>query len=696
MPALPTIGLALLRALWWLLAPLAAGLTLAGTPARLRHLAGVGNTPAPVHHYTLTLELLLALTFFAMALFLIWHHTDEPLALFMSLTLVMLGATETGMTDSLINPEFSSAPTWLRAPVLLFRALAMIGALLLFYLFPDGRFVPRWTRWLALGWTVLTLLWLVFPALPLNTIHGPTWRATPLASYFFAVSWFATGIGAQIYRHRRVSGHVERQQTEWLAAGLIAAMLGGVAYYGISAFDVAVRPGFLGPAYEWVRPTLRTLLMALLPICVAVAILRFRLFDIDLLIEGTLLYGALSATIVALYVAVVVGLGAVVGSSNPLAVSLVATVAVALLLQPLRVRLQRGVNRLLYGERDDPYAVLTRLGRNLEGGAPSPDILLASIAQTVAEALRLPYVELLVDDGRSPRRESTFGRRPESERLLTLPLNYLGESVGSLVVANRAPSERLSPGDRRLLDDLARQAAIAVYAAQVSADLHQSRGALITAREEERRRLRRDLHDGLGPSLAGLSFRIDAARNLLRRDPQRADAQLEAAGDQLRTAIADIRRLAYDLRPPALDDLGLVGALRQHFEMLQPTALQFSFDAPDALPPLPAAVEVAAYRIVQEAVANVARHAHARLCEVRLRVEGHTLVLTVSDDGRGLPADARAGVGLVAMRERAAELEGVLLVGARPGGGTQVEARLPLAPPTGEAAPPPIIVETGA
>ncbi|MGL4648499.1 MAG: hypothetical protein ACRC1H_03750 [Caldilineaceae bacterium] len=456
------VVLASLRALWWMLAPLAIGLSVAGVPARLRHLAGIGVPFSPSHYYQLAMELLLAGIFFAMAIFIVLRHMDDPLAIFMSLTLVMLGATETGMTDSLINPEFSRVFAVWRYPVLLMRALAMIGALLLFYLFPDGRFVPRWTRWLALGWTLLTLLWLLFPELPFNTIYGPTWRRTPLASYVVAVSWFATGIGAQIYRHRRVSGHVERQQTEWMAAGLISAMLGGVAYYGISVIDNTLWPGFLGSVYDWLRPTLRTVLMALLPICIAVAILRFRLFDIDLLIEGTLLYGALSAIVVLIYVLTVATLGAVVEARNGFAVSLVATAVVAVLFEPLRRRLQRAISRLMYGERDDPYAVLTRMGRKFEGGAPSLDFVLQAMAQIVAEALRLPYAALIASDTHGATLRAEFGAAPAADRLYTLPLSYLGETIGSLVVATRSQREALSPGDRRLLDDLARQAAIAV------------------------------------------------------------------------------------------------------------------------------------------------------------------------------------------------------------------------------------------
>lgn len=687
MRALPTTGLTFLRALWWLLVPLTICLTLVGIPARLRHLVGVGQSAGPVQVYELALELLLAAVYFAMAILIARRRSREPLALFLSLTLVLLGATETGMTDSLINPEFSTVWWLWRQPVLLMRALAMIGALLLFYLFPDGVFVPRWTRWLALAWATLTLLWLFLPELPLNTIHGPTWRRTPLASYLFATAWFATGFAAQVYRHRRVSGRVERQQTEWMAAGLTAALLGGVAYYGISAIDNALWPGFLGNAYSWLRPTLRVLLMALLPLCIAIAVLRYRLFDMEILVSGTLLYGALTAATVAIYVLVVTGLGRIVEVRNNLAVSLLATAAVAVLFQPLRVRLQRLINRLMYGERDDPYAVLTRLGRTFDDGSPSSETLMQAIVHTVADALQLPYAALQLStpaDGgvratpNTRHGHAAFGTPPAPDRLYALPLIYQGEELGSLVVARRSAHERLNPADLRLLDDLARQAAIAVYAAQVSSNLHESRREIISAREEERRRLRRDLHDGLGPALAALAFRIDAARNMLTRDPQRADSQLAAAGDQLQLAIADIRRLVYGLRPPALEEWGLEGALRQHLAMVQPASVSLSLEVRQPLPPLPAAVEVAAYRIVQEAVNNALRHSGAHTCRAGLEVTEGALLATVEDDGSGLAPGAVAGVGLGAMRERAQELGGTLDLQSPAGGGLRVVARLPL------------------
>jgi signal transduction histidine kinase len=254
-----------------------------------------------------------------------------------------------------------------------------------------------------------------------------------------------------------------------------------------------------------------------------------------------------------------------------------------------------------------------------------------------------------------------------------------------LVLSPRARGEDFSPADRRLLDHIAREAGVAAHAVRLTADLQHSRERLVTAREEERRRIRRDLHDGLGPALASLTLKADAARNLLSNDPAAAGALLSDLKTQTQFAIADIRRLVYELRPPALDELGLVAAI--HAQAAQydghgdGLAISVVTTPPD-LPPLPAAVEVAAYRIVSESLTNVVRHAHARHCQVRITCDGG-LRLEIADDGVGLGATSHSGVGLQSMRERAAELGGVCLVEpAADHGGTRVLARLPL-PPVG-------------
>jgi signal transduction histidine kinase len=263
-----------------------------------------------------------------------------------------------------------------------------------------------------------------------------------------------------------------------------------------------------------------------------------------------------------------------------------------------------------------------------------------------------------------------------------VPLTSSGAQVGDLVVAPRRPTESFNDADRRLLAGLAHHAGAAVHAAGLARQLQQSRERLVTAREEERRRIRRDLHDGLGPALAGVAMQLDAARRLMRRDADAAGQLLQRLREQTQAAIADIRRLVYELRPPALDDLGLIGALSQHAASCSTAdGLQIGIDAGPGLPALPAAVEVAAYRIATEAVTNVARHAGARTATVTLTASGGMLKVEMADDGHGISPVHRAGVGLTSMRERAEELGGHCALLPRPGGGTVVSARLPLAGP---------------
>ena len=211
-------------------------------------------------------------------------------------------------------------------------------------------------------------------------------------------------------------------------------------------------------------------------------------------------------------------------------------------------------------------------------------------------------------------------------------------------------------------------------------DLQRSRERLVSAREEERRRLRRDLHDGLGPTLASLSQRIDSASHLVTQQPEEAIALLQTLKGEVRTAIADIRHLVYALRPPVLDEFGLVSAIRDHaIPSQQSSGVRIDFTAPENLPPLSAAIEVAAFRIIEEALTNVVRHARAKHCQISMELaERGNLLITITDDGRGLPDHYQAGVGMYSMRERAEELEGTFAIQTRPTGGTRVHVCLPL------------------
>ncbi|HSR57015.1 MAG TPA: sensor histidine kinase, partial [Candidatus Binataceae bacterium] len=305
----------------------------------------------------------------------------------------------------------------------------------------------------------------------------------------------------------------------------------------------------------------------------------------------------------------------------------------------------------------------------------APDAILVTLVRTIAQALKLPYVALETGQGDGVEIAAAYGE-PLS-KAQRIPLTYQSETLGHLLAAPRSPNEPLSPADLNLLRIIAQQAGMAVHAVQLSEDLQRSRERLVVAREEERRRIRRDLHDGLGPALASLAMQADNAREWTHTDPAKTEAALAEITAKAQDALQDIRRLVYDLRPPALDELGLVGALRQTAAN-SPNGLHIEIDAPEPLPRLSAAVEVAAYRIAQETLNNIMRHSHARNCTLRISIQDE-LRLEIGDDGVGLPPDVRAGVGLISMRERAVELGGSCVVESGQGGGTRVIARLPLA-----------------
>ena len=581
-----------------------------------------------------------------------------------------------------------------------FTGLVLAGVLVML-LFPDGRLLSR--RWQLVAWTAVlgAVLTALYDAFYPGRVNPNTYFENPFGfqgSYIlgfttFEFFWTSAVVGEVLLltsslaalfslfvRLHRARGD-ERQQLKWF---LYATVPAGLCFsfvllsYSVFDFTYLVFGTPLEPFGQNEQEISYVGVFALLfvPVFTYIAILKYRLYYIDVVINRTLVYGALTACVAGIYVLAVVALGALFQAQGHLAVSLSATGLVAVLFQPLRSRLQRGVNRLMYGERDDPYAVTSRLGRRLEATLV-PEAVLPTVVETIAQALKLPYAAILLQDGNGYRTAASYGSpRGESE---TLPLIYQREEIGQLVLSPRAPGEGFSDADRDLLEDLARQAEVAVHAVRLTANLQSSRERLVATREEERRRLRRDLHDGLGAQLAGLNVQAGALRRLIPRDPDAAEEVVVELREELRSAISDIRRLVYDLRPPALDDLGLAEALRRLAERYgsEGEQLRMLVEAPEDLPSLPAAVEVAVYRITQEALTNVARHARARTCVVRLAVK-NDVALQIVDDGVGIPAQRSAGVGLSSMRERASELGGSCVVEPVPKGGTQVLVRLPL------------------
>jgi signal transduction histidine kinase len=614
----------------------------------------------------------------AVSLVIFWRRSDDWMALYIALLLVMLVTS--------LSPAFSvlSRVVGLTSPlgicITLLQLLSFSSVIFFFALFPDGRFVPGWTRWMTLAYLAWQVPLCLPSTSPFSLVH---WPPLLLASLLLCMI-LACGF-AQLYRYRRVSTAIQRQQTKWVVFG----MLMGTLFDAANLLPPLIWPALSqpGPAqslYAILSEVTFPLVLLLVPITIGVAVLRYRLWDIDRLINRTLVYGLLTASIIGLYLLVVVGLGTLFSVLGNLLLSLLATGLVAVLVQPLHQRLQRAVNHLMFGERDEPYRVLARLGSRLEATLAT-DSLLPIIVQTVAQALKLPSVTLTYQHLGEDVLAASTGEAHTPEALVRVPLVAQTEQVGDLWLSARVPGDSLTPADLRLLHDLAPQIAVAVQAMrlttelkQLTADLQQSRTRLVTAREEERRRLRRDLHDGLGPTLASLTFKIDAARNLLTQDSVRADRLLEEVRKQTQETLAQIRRLVYDLRPPALDELGLLSALREQAASYQHQGLHILVEVPSDLPALPAAVEVAAYRIAREALTNVVRHAEAEQCWLRLGLHESVLTLQVSDDGKGIDDDHRIGVGWLSMRERAVELGGKCSITRSSSGGTTVQVSFPL------------------
>jgi signal transduction histidine kinase len=643
---------------------------------QLEHLHNSGLSIRLIATLLISLILLERLFELTVSALLIWRRPDNRAAVLWSFVILTCGIGAPDYTTALPQGH------WLQvilAGAWMFNGLALMPA---FISFPNGHFQPRWSIWLALGATLSSTL--SFYLFPWITSHPP---AETLFTLLNAVLML-TVLGVLIYRYRRVFTLAERQQVKLVIYGFSVAMGLSLIYSVLSLLIPALNVNQNGLAALF-RTLLGFLGLFISFGSIGLSILYHHLFDIDLIINRTLVYVSLTAIIIGIYIGIVSVLAALFRNQGDPVTSLLATGAVAVIFQPVRQQLQYWINRLMFGERDNPYAVLSRLGQQLKT-ILTPQAMLLTMTETVATALKLPYaaISLAQDDGFNI---SAMYGKPVSDPVI-LPLVYQNEVVGQLIVAPRTPGEVFSMADRRLLEDIAHQAGAMAQAVQLTADLRRSRERLVTAREEERRRLRRDLHDGLGPTLASQTLKLDTAIDLLTDDPEiglspnlpRAIQLLESLKGQTQATVADIRRLIYELRPPALDDLGLVAALQSNAAQISGASseLYITVETPaEGLPSLSAAVEVAAYRIALEAVTNVARHAQARTCTIRLSSHHNgrlALQVDVIDDGAGLPAQIRSGVGFSSMRERAAELGGTCTIENRPIGGTHLIARLPL------------------
>jgi signal transduction histidine kinase len=411
-------------------------------------------------------------------------------------------------------------------------------------------------------------------------------------------------------------------------------------------------------------------------VVVAVVLLRHGNTDLDVVVGRSYLWASLTTCVVAAYLLVVTLLAALLQRTAGASVAVAASGVVALLVAPLRTRLQRGVDRLLYGARADPYASIAALSRRLSTSL-SPDEVLPVVARTITEELRLPYAAFHFADADGDTAMAEHGT--ERGDLIVLPVEYLGTLVGNLVVSTAGHGVALRAAERRLLTDLARQAGAAAHGVAALTELRRSRQRLVGARERERRSLRRELHDDLGAMLTGVALGVDAASNRLPASSPVSE-QLSRVRVVVSAAVDDLRRIIDGLRPPALDEVGLVEAVRDRLlRLADEDGPQIAVDA-GPLPVLPPEVEVACYHVAVEATHNAVRHADARRVTITLAVADGRLALDVTDDGCGIGAPADGGNGLTTMRQRVEEIGGRFSVTTGPSG-TTVLATLPAGGP---------------
>ena len=625
--------------------------------------------PTPADRLAATALGLVICTYAGVGLLIAWRHPGHRVGQLVLLSVVVWGPGEAllDVAAGRLGAGHDDLTTRLAATV--GDAARGLGWLLLILvlplLFPDGR--PSGTRRVRrVAWSATTVAITAFclASLLVPTSNDlriadmdnpigvpPSWQ--PVTDVLSVVGALAAVVGVVlavvtlVQRWRR-DDELARQRVLWFALAFACPVL---------LFPVAVA--------DAATPLIFALATLPVPLAIAVAVTQRRLYDVQLAVNRSLTYGLLSLLIAGLYAVVVGGVGAFTRSRGAPWLPWVAAGVVAVTFAPLRNALQQAANRLTYGQWSQPAVVLAATGRRLADAADVP-ALLDTLAAELGTGLGLDVVEITDELGRPLARHGIAAPTEE------LRLTAYGTPVGRL----RWSGGRLRGPDRALLTDVAHQLGGVVHAAALLGVVRTAQERQILAREEERKRLRRDLHDGLGPALSALTLHVDALRN--RLDSPEVDADLLTLRSGIQGTVSDVRRIVEGLRPPALDELGLAGALEQLADRLTAgTDLLLDVEVAPA-PGLAAAVEVAAYRIAQEALTNVVRHAGARRACVRIRTDDGDLVLEVADDGSGTPAPRDGGVGLASMRERAEELGGLVEVLGRPGSGTRVTARLPV------------------
>lgn len=558
----------------------------------------------------------------------------------------------------------------------------------LLQVFPDGSLLSR--RWRLLAWftsaalLVWALTWATVPG-PIASFPGidnPVGIAA-VGRLDEGIGWVMFVLAAQlsavslIVRYVRSTG-VARRQIRWLvyAAALmgLALVLTTVGSEGVSAAEAAA--GVLFPVA-----------VAAVPVAAFVAIFKHDLYDLELVLSKTITFGALAALITVAYVAVVAAIGATAGAAGELSltVAVVITAVVAVVFQPVRTRVRHLANRLVYGPQAAPYEILARFSRRL-GGTLDAEGALPQMARIVAEGVGATVVEVWLVLGGSLRAVAAWPSAPHrppvalsEDQLPQLPhadrtveVRDRGELLGAISLT-LPPGRTLNPTEDRLLRDLAAQAGLVLSNVRLLEQLKASRQRLVAAQDEERRRIERDIHDGVQQRLVTLALTLRMAATHAGADPPKLLGEtLDGAAEEATETLAELRRLAHGIHPAIVTEGGLAAALETVAQRaLLPVELRV--DEADGLPTL---VEVSVYYLVAEALTNVAKHATASTATVTLAREGEHVRVEVADDGVG-GAVPSPGSGLSGLADRIVALGGHLEVDSPARGGTRLRAEIP-------------------
>ncbi|MFD1735017.1 sensor histidine kinase [Bacillus salitolerans] len=620
------------------------------------------------------LECVFIFIFLIAAALIFWKRSHELMGLLGTLLLVSFGIS----FASIISVPAENIPLLMQIN----DAMSFIGwgsLSVFFFLFPNGRFVPKWSMW---------IFFLTIGLLSLTYLENlPKWVV-----YFRILFIFGFLLYSQIYRFRTVSTQVERQQTKWVVYGFSVAISG---FLCVVFIPLLFNPNIFEEGsiqYFMIFNSFVYFLLLLIPITLTFALLRRRLWDIDPLLNRTILYAIMVVVVISIYVAVVWYLSSMFNTNDNFIISIIATSIVAISFSPIKEKVQQMIIRRMYGEQGNPYFVVALLGKKIQE-SQTPEQVLDQVARTLKEVLRLPYTEIQLLQNNEAITLTHSGTK--QEEVHPLPITYRGTKLGYLNVAPRSSGEAFTKSDEKLWEVLIQQLGPLLQDLKatmdlkaINRDLQHSREKLVLAREEERHYLRRNLHDDLAPRLAALAYTAAAAEDLVDKEPHIVKNLLIEHQKMILGTVDDIRRLVYDLRPPTIDELGLVEALRQRIHEItsirknHDSSIYLTYEAPSKLSDIPAAVEVAVYRIISESVVNVVRHSKARHCGVKIILTNNRLELEVMDDGIGISFKkefiSMGGLGLPSMKERASELGGELSIEQRKEGGTRIFAWIPI------------------